>query len=196
MSVTVVVPWPRYPVTTPGGKPSKAKNAGRMIPWLSANVVGDLAKFAHRSLVTVWRQAALAATGPCPSCGEPRHEPNEACWYMDLGRCPYFLGEGKCATGCYEEPQCRTCQPDEGWPSERAITGPVEISVRLYKATSHEMDPWAVAEGAKPLVDGLEAAGLISNDRLAFPGRMEALKAGSREECRVELEPRAVGGVA
>ena len=145
MSVTVVVPWPRYPVTTPGGKPSTAKNAGRLIPWLSANVVGDLAKFAHRSLVTVWREAAQRAA-------------------------------------------------QDGFDNfvYQSSDGPVEVSVRLFKATSHEMDPFAVAEGAKSLVDGLEAAGLIVDDRLAHPGRMEALKAASRAECRVELELRAV----
>ena len=143
MSITVVVPWPRYPTLTPGGKPSKAKNAGRMVPWLSANVVNNLPKPVYRSCVTRWREAA------------------------ELGTIRFTVPTFT-----------------EG--------SPVEVSVRLYKATGHEMDPWAVAEGAKPLVDGLEAAGLILNDRLAFPGRMEALKAASREECRVELELRAV----
>lgn len=149
MSVTVVVPWPRYPVVTPGGKPSKAKNAGRLVPWLSANVVNNLPKPVYRSCVTRWREAALRAADASEE------------------------------TKCFDE-GCR-------WHN-----GPVEIAVRLYKATSHEMDPWAVAEGAKPLVDGLEAAGLILNDRLAFPGHMEALKAASRAECRVELVLSAV----
>lgn len=150
MSVTVVVPWPRYPVLTPGGKPSTAKNAGRLVPWLSANVVGDLAKFAHRSLVTKWREAAQEAAA-------------------DLER------HGGFHSFVYESRRSR-----------------VEVSVRLYKATGHVMDPFAISEGAKPLVDGLEAAGLILDDRLAFPGHMEALKAATRAECRVEIELRAV----
>lgn len=146
MSVTVVVPWPRYPTLTPGGKPSKAKNAGRLVPWLSANVVNNLPKPVYRSCVTRWREAAQKARAQ----------------FTDR----------------------------RYWESING--GPVLVSVRLYKATSHVMDPWAVAEGAKPLVDGLEAAGLILNDALAFPGHMEALKAGSRAECRVELVLSAV----
>lgn len=145
MSVTVVVPWPRYPVVTPGGKSSKAKMAGRLIPWLSMNVVNNLPKPVYRSCVTRWRD--------------------------DTEQTVFDWG---------------------GEPNYRPFPGPVQIAVRLYKATNHEMDPWAVAEGAKPLVDGLEAAGLILNDRLAFPGHMEALKAATRAECRVELVLSAV----
>ena len=145
MSVTVIVPWPRYPTVTPGGQPSKAKNAGRLIPWLSTNTVNNLPKPVYRSCVTRWREAADEAASD---------------FQADYGDGPALFAEL------------------------------VEVSVRLYKATNHEMDPWAVSEGAKPLVDGLEAAGLILNDRLAFPGHMEALKAASREECRVVLELR------
>jgi hypothetical protein len=68
----------------------------------------------------------------------------------------------------------------------------VEVLVKLYKATGHEMDPLAVLEGLKPVVDGLEASGLLVNDRLVIGGWAEALKAGSRDECRVEVTLLAV----
>lgn len=44
----------------------------------------------------------------------------------DLGQCPYlprFWNEpghdpnATCAFGCYDEPECVTCEPDGGWPS-------------------------------------------------------------------------------
>jgi hypothetical protein len=142
MTVTVVVPWPRVPVVTPGGKPSKAKNAGRLIPWLSANVVNNLPKPVYRNLKIMWRNAALE-TG------------------SDVGGMP--------------------------------LAGPVEVLVKLYKATAHEMDYFAVVEGLKPVVDGLEASGLLVNDRLVVGGWAEALKASSRDDCRVEVTLLAVG---
>lgn len=135
--VTIVVPWPRYPVLTPGGKPSKAKMAGQLIPWLSANVVNNLPKPVYRSHVTRWR-------------GEAAHASKSIPW-------------------------------------ERNLDGPVEVLVKLYKATASRMDPLAVLEGLKPVVDGLEASGLLVNDRLVVGGWAEALKAGSRDECRVEV---------
>lgn len=146
MSVTGVVRGYRGHGMTTGGKPSKAKNAGRLVPWLSANVVNNLPKPVYRSCVTRWREASTTAT----------------------------------------------CEWIESTYPFKAIRGPVKVSVRLYKATNHEIDPFAISEGAKPLVDGLEAAGLILNDRLAFPGHMEALKAATRAECRVELVLSAV----
>jgi hypothetical protein len=142
--ITVVVPWPRVPVLTPGGKPSKAKMAGRLIPWLSANVVNNLPKPVYRSHVTRWREATL-------------------------GMVPQYEG------------MCRGEDPN--W--HPAFTGPVEVSVKLYKATASLMDPLAVLEGLKPVVDGLEASGLLVNDRQVVGGWGEALKAGSRDECRV-----------
>lgn len=138
--VTIVVPWPRYPVLTPGGKMSKAKRAGQLIPWLSANVVNNLPKPVYRSLVVRWRDAAEV---------EVPIEPLAFC-------------------------------------------GPVEVLVKLYKATASRMDPLAVLEGLKPVVDGLEASGLLMNDRLVVGGWAEALKAGSRDECRVEVTLLAV----
>lgn len=47
----------------------------------------------------------------------------------DLGTCPYFARywghkghdpEAVCAFGCRDEPECVTCRPTGGWPSERA----------------------------------------------------------------------------
>lgn len=129
----ITIPWPRYPTTTPGGKPSKSKMAGRLIPWLSANVVNNLPAPVYRSHKIAWREAARVA--------------------------------------CHGEPH----------------DGPVEVDVWLMKATSHEMDPLAVLEGLKPIVDGLEAAGLLVNDRLVVGGHARAVKAASRAQCRVEL---------
>jgi hypothetical protein len=54
------------------------------------------------------------------------------------------------------------------------------------------MDPLAVLEGLKPVVDGLETSGLLVNDRQVVGGRAEALKAGSRDDCRVEVTLLAV----
>ncbi|MDP9326138.1 MAG: hypothetical protein M3O87_06345 [Candidatus Dormibacteraeota bacterium] len=40
--LTLEVPWPRHPVVTKTGRLSKAKDAGKPIPWLSRNVVHNL----------------------------------------------------------------------------------------------------------------------------------------------------------
>ena len=46
----------------------------------------------------------------------------------DLGTCPYFARheslpghdpEAVCSFGCWDEPQCITCCPLEGWSSQR-----------------------------------------------------------------------------
>ncbi len=37
-------------------------------------------------------------------------------------RCPYYTGTGICNHGCWEEPECHTCEPLNGWP-----LAPVEI---------------------------------------------------------------------
>jgi hypothetical protein len=74
------------------------------------------------------------ATTTCGGCGHPAHEPNDECWYIDLGTCPYFARhhglpghdpEAICAYGCVDEPECVTCEPGEGWPSwpRRGSTG-------------------------------------------------------------------------
>ena len=130
---------------------SKAKRAGKQVPWLSANVVNVLPAPVYRKVKIAWREAAERA---CQDL-ERRGGFHSAVYYF----------------------------------AEK----PVEVAVRLYKPTASLMDPWAVAEGMKPLVDGLEASGLILNDRLAQPGHMEAVKAESRDRCRVEIELRAVG---
>jgi hypothetical protein len=152
--VTIVVPWPRVPVVTPGGKPSAAKNAGRLIPWLSANVVNNLPKPVYRSHVATWREAAQGSARTSP--------PYEGALGLEV---PFM---------------------------SPVSDGPVEVLVKLYKATASRMDPLAVLEGLKPVVDGLEASGLLVNDRLVVGGWGEALKAGSRDECRVEVTLLAV----
>ena len=144
-TVTIVVPWPRFPTITPGGKPSAAKNAGRLVPWLSANVINNLEPPVYRAHKIAWREAGRSAA--------------------------------------WGEPQGRV-HPD--------FDCPVVLDVTLHKATGHVMDPLAVLEGCKPIVDGLETAGLLVNDRLVIGGFGRAVKAQSRAECRVELVLTAV----
>ena len=55
--VTIALDWPRYPTTTPGGKPSLSKHAGKPIPWLSANVVNNLPRPVYEQLKKRWRDA-------------------------------------------------------------------------------------------------------------------------------------------
>lgn len=68
----------------------------------------------------------------CGGCGGWLHDPNAECWWVDLGRCPYYLGtETKlCAFACDDEPQCQTCRPTEGWVSEQP---PQRIQLRRVK---------------------------------------------------------------
>jgi len=122
-----------------------AKMAGKLIPWLSANVVNNLPKPVYRNYKIAWREAAYDS------------------WMAS-----------------------------EDWPLTPRLDGPVEVLVKLYKPSAHEMDPLAVLEGLKPVVDGLEASGLILNDRLVIGGWAEALKAGGRDQCRVEVTLLAV----
>ena len=147
----IVVPWPTEPTVTPGGKVSKAKRAGKPVPWLSANVVNVLPAPVYRKVKITWREAAERA---CQDL-ERRGGFHSAVYYF----------------------------------AEK----PVEVAVVLYKPTASLMDPWAVLEGLKPLGDGLEASGLVLNDRLVVGGRAQAVKAASRDQCRVEIKLRAVG---
>jgi len=64
------------------------------------------------------REAARAVAF-CDSCGEPTHEPNEDCWFMDRSSCAYALnpnGGGTCSFDCRDEPSCMTDGP---YPMER-----------------------------------------------------------------------------
>jgi hypothetical protein len=36
---------------------------------------------------------------------------------LSMTRCPYYLREEKCDTGCYSEPACIAGAPLEGWES-------------------------------------------------------------------------------
>ncbi|GAC1513419.1 MAG: hypothetical protein NVS1B16_05590 [Pseudarthrobacter sp.] len=140
--VTIVIPWPRVPTITPGGKPSRARNAGHLIPWLSANVVNNLPKPVYRSHKIRWREGTLI-----------------------------------------------TYLPD--W-NGRPLTGSLVADVTLYKATAAGMDSCAVFEGCKPIIDGLEFLGLLVNDRQITGIFGKAVKAESRDRCRVEFTLRAV----
>lgn len=61
--------WPRYPTLTKTGKESKAKRAGKLIPWLSVNVIKRMAEREHHNFIQFWRETArekfslLTATG-------------------------------------------------------------------------------------------------------------------------------------
>ena len=59
--LTVVIRWPTYETVTPGGRVSKSKRAGRLVPWLSANVVSNLPRPVYHDVSRRWRLAALAA---------------------------------------------------------------------------------------------------------------------------------------
>jgi hypothetical protein len=73
--LNIEIPWPRVPVITETGRVSKAKDAGKPIPWLSTNVVqsllyvppGQEAKAFSRQHVQAlkrqWHQAAVDAAG-------------------------------------------------------------------------------------------------------------------------------------
>jgi hypothetical protein len=70
-----------------------------------------------------------------------------------------------------------------GWP------GPSLLLLRLLTATNHPLDPTAIVEGAKPLVDGLVEAGVLAGDTeahvLGALGR--SAKAPSRDETGVAV---------
>lgn len=112
-SRTFAIPWPRYPNTTPRGKPSASKHAGKPIPWLSANVVNNLPRPVYAQLRERWREAARETVVP------------------DL-------------------------RPHDEHPAH--------VSVVLFKRTAQSMDPFAVLEGCKPILDGLVLAGALPGD--------------------------------
>lgn len=80
-----------------------------------------------------------------------------------------------------------------GWGHIDPTGAPFLVTIALFKATSHEMDPAAVWEGAKPIIDGLVdgMAGhkVLPGDtgRIIGPVRGLATKAAHRQECRVEI---------
>jgi hypothetical protein len=61
LAVTVVVPWPRYPTETPGGKLSLSKIAGTLVPYLSANVAHNMHRARFAEARALWRDAAEKA---------------------------------------------------------------------------------------------------------------------------------------
>lgn len=65
-------------------------------------------------------------------CGQPEHEPTDACagGDGDLTDCSYFRRyagvpgadpDGICTYGCQTEPSCITDRPSGGWPREAAL---------------------------------------------------------------------------
>jgi hypothetical protein len=63
----------------------------------------------------------LLSSEVCDTCG--RLAPT-----LDMSDCPYFARyaglpghdpEGICSYGCRDEPECVTCRPRHGWPSEQ-----------------------------------------------------------------------------
>lgn len=135
LAVEVEIPWPRHPRITPGGKISRAKDAGKPIPYLSTNVlrgleyVGPGAKQNERrfklgqshGLKVRWRQAAVdAATAEL---------------------------EGRDDIEQYQ------------------LAHEVEAEIQLYRNPANAMDPSALVEGAKPIIDGLVLAGVLAGDK-------------------------------
>lgn len=59
----------------------------------------------------------------CPTCGAHDCTEDDE---TDLSSCPYFqtmtkpdAERGTCSFGCRDEPRCITCEPMNGWPSQR-----------------------------------------------------------------------------
>jgi hypothetical protein len=73
--------------------------------------------------------------------------------------------------------------------AEEEITTEQLLIATLVKATRQEMDPLAIVEGVKPLVDGIAAgSGLLANDRLVVGAIGMWEKAPSRDGCCVVLQ--------
>jgi len=66
------------------------------------------------------RSCGHMACGNCDDCDSDQimfyTEDDET----DLSSCPYFNGTGICSFGCWDEPRCHTCEPANGWPSQRS----------------------------------------------------------------------------
>jgi hypothetical protein len=144
--VRVVIPWPRYPTMTPGGKESGSKKAGHLVPWLSANVVNNLAHPVYRDAVGRWRDAAQAAAEKWIEA--------HAMW--------------------------------------RHLGGRHVVLARLFRATSHVMDTFAVLEGCKPAIDGIVRSAILIDDNPEHiaGGLAWSYKAATRADCRLELRLR------
>lgn len=102
------------------------------------------------------REAARAVAF-CDSCGEPTHEPNEDCWFMDRSSCAYALnpnGGGTCSFDCRDEPSCMTDGP---YPMERlrlvlaaadrgVTDGEATTSRRPVQFDAYASNPWPDGE--------------------------------------------------
>lgn len=140
---SITVHWPRYDIWTKGGKMSNAKGAGKYIPWLSANVVNNLAKPVYRQAKALWR--------------------DQAEWAGDRAR------------GNDMEPL--------------RLTGRYILDITLYRLTSQAMDPFAILEGVKPIIDGFVCAQVIPEDTEQYIAGAVARcrKSPSKGDCRVVI---------
>jgi hypothetical protein len=130
----------------------------------------------------------------CGGCGEPLHEPNEDCWWIDLGRCPYFRGiePRLCIFGCVDEPECQTYRPDGGWPSERSedmtLTGSdvetmrIELGDQVVESVIRGETTLTEAQLKVAFVAGFEHGADGEKPRLEGPGvstdELRAFRAG------------------
>lgn len=58
VSLYIFIPWPTFPTVTATGKPSKAIQAGKHVPWLSMNNVRRMHSGVYHSIAALWREAA------------------------------------------------------------------------------------------------------------------------------------------
>lgn len=65
-------------------------------------------------------------------------------WTNDLGRCRYYQRgrleadpDGTCGFGCYDEPECQTGRPKEGWLVDQIP----ELDAVLNHAAALAVDP-------------------------------------------------------
>jgi hypothetical protein len=65
----------------------------------------------------------------------------------DLADCPYYTGTGSCGSGCVDEPECITCRPTGGWPSEHVVAAIKANPEVVLEALGLEEVPAELVEG-------------------------------------------------
>lgn len=90
----------------------------------------------------------------CLGCGNDAGECElEDCVGWDLGDCPYFASANRlpgfdpaavCGHGCYEEPACVTCEPEDGWPSRRVTLLAMAPSGESYMVSDAADRVWSI----------------------------------------------------
>jgi len=123
-------------------------------PGIIADLLAERDRLADENRAL--REAARAVAF-CDSCGEPTHEPNEDCWFMDRSSCAYALnpnGGGTCSFDCRDEPSCMTDGP---YPMERlrlvlaaadrgVTDGEATTSRRPVQFDAYASNPWPDGE--------------------------------------------------